>query len=223
MSNPTQFPLVDLYKGRANNGLCAYIAHNVTEPPTPYERVGEWADRVGASSTTFEPDKRRPLYAYGVLEPSDDQAVMTRLRVPDTPVVAWIRHAQRVAPEGVDVADLLQYTGRTRLIIWFINAADPDEYYSIGGVDRQSPLSDQTMRTHKETLVDAGIIEKQEQQRGRQTYAGYGLNSHSPLAAALIGINEAAAEHRKAFVNEQLPLADHWYPQTDEHSDTPAP
>jgi hypothetical protein len=214
VSNPAP-PLVDLYKGDANNGLCAYIASEVTDPPSEYGRVGEWADRVGTSPTTFEPAKRRPLYAYGVLEPSSEEATMPRLRVPDTPTVAWIRHAQAVAPDKVDVTELLQYTGRTKLIIWFINDADPNEWYSISAVARESPVSDQTMRKHKDVLVDAGIIEKKEQQRGSQTYEGYGLNSQSPLAAALIGINNAAVAHRKAYVNDQLPLDDDRYPPAD--------
>jgi len=222
MSKPTQYPLVDLYKGRANNGLCTYIARELEDAPSEYGRVGDWADRVGTSATTFEPAKRRPLYAYGVLEPSSEDATMPRLRVPDTPTVAWIRHAQAVAPDGIDVAELLQYTGRTKLILWFLDGADPEEWYSISAVARESPLSDQTMRKHKETLVESGVVEKGDQQRGRQTYAGYRLNNDSPLANALVGINETASAHRKAYVTETLPLADKWYPSTDEH-DTTAP
>jgi hypothetical protein len=215
MSKRTEYPFVDLYKGGAHNGLCAYIATEVTDPPSEYKRIVDLVDRIGTSTTTLNPDRRGLLYAYGVLEPSNEEAPMPRLRVPDTPVVAWIRHAQAVAPDGIDVADLLQYRGRARLISWFINDADPDEWYSISAVGRESPLSDQTMRKHKETLVESGIVEKSERQRGRQTYAGYRINSNSPLATVLIDINRVATAHRKAYVNEQLPLDDKLYPPTD--------
>jgi hypothetical protein len=127
-----------------------------------------------------------PLVAYGVLDVKDPDAPIPHYRLAETPVVNRLQQWQSNT-SSVDLLNLFAYTGRGRLVEFFLTAADPDESYSLSAIADTGIVGYSSARDYIEDVVTVGLVEAVDGTRGTECQ----VDTNHPLYDFLTELNNA--------------------------------
>jgi hypothetical protein len=193
VAGATRRDLIDWALDHVENGDDSDTESSVTAGPSstqPAEAGDEYytqraiAEDIERSAESLR-QHLEPMVAFGVLDVSSEDAHFKRYTPSESPVLDAL-----ATWDGPSLTDLLATTARQKLLTFFLDQSDSDEFYSMAAIDRESPVSYQGVRNNIDVFVDIGLLETEETGRGTQ----YSLDTDSDLAAFCYELNQLLAD-----------------------------
>jgi DNA-binding transcriptional ArsR family regulator len=182
MSKQT-LPVIQLFDSKSSRQLLRFAINHIDDDER--YRTGEIAESAGVSRESVRTHMDR-LIAFGVFETENPDANIPYHTVADSAVMDLIG-----SWDGYPLLDLFEYSGSLSIVEFFLTRADPEESYSKWSLySKHDVAKDQTLSKHLPTVVESGLIETVEGERGKK----YTLDEDSEMYTLLYELNEALYE-----------------------------
>lgn len=190
-------PVIELFRTPARRQLVRVALSGDEEWLTKKDL----AERVESSRESIRKqftDRDAQLHTMenmGIFEVRDPDANIPHYRPADTVVLQMLREYH----DGTryPLWELFQYTSRQDMVLFFLEAADPNRSYSKNEIHEQADVHYDSVTNHIDALVDASIVEPVEGKRGTEYQA-----VDSKTRRFVEALNRALVEQIESTLND---------------------
>lgn len=155
------------------------------EYPSKWMRKSEITENVDVSRETVR-ENLDPLRRLGIIEVRDPDVQIPHYRLAESPPIQVL---QSMDCSVEALIELFDYRVRQRVVVFFIESADPNETYSKYKIHHETDIGYDSLKNHMNSLANLGLLNTEQGSKSTE----YSL-AESHIVEALCALNEAVFE-----------------------------